>query len=152
MGNTVWHAVPVSVVVALAIVAVPGTSRVVRGGALAIKDNPYIEAARVIGCSQQRIIFQHIVPNVIPIVIVIASIQLGGVILAESSLSFLGLGTPPPTPSWGAMLSGQGTRFLQIAPWLAIFPGVALSLAVLAFNLFGDALRDVLDPRLRGSR
>jgi peptide/nickel transport system permease protein len=151
MGNRVWLSIPMSVVVALTVVMTPVTARVVRGAAIATRGNTYVEAARVLGCSERRIVFRHVVPNIMAPVIVVASIQLGGVILAESSLSFLGLGTPPPTPSWGAMLSGQGSRFFEIAPWLAIFPGIALSLAVLAFNLLGDALRDVLDPRLRGT-
>ena len=151
LGNQVVHDLPVSVAIALVINSIPGTSRVIRSTTLALKATPYVEAAHAIGCSGTRIVLRHIVPNVMSLVLVIASIQLGGVILAESSLAFLGLGIPPPTPTWGGMLSGQGARFLSVAPWMAIFPGVALSLAVLAFNLFGDALRDVLDPRLRGS-
>jgi len=101
--------------------------------------------------SSPRIILRHLLPNTMAPAIVIASAQLGGVILIEASLSFLGLGLPPPHPSWGSMLQGNGRRFMETAPWLAIFPGLAISLGVLAFNLFGDALRDVLDPRLRGT-
>lgn len=152
LGNRSWFSISLSVVIALSVGAIPGTSRVVRSAVLATKNNAYVEAARVVGCAERRIMVRHIIPNIMAPVIVIASVQLGGVILAESSLSFLGLGTPPPTPTWGGMLSGQGARYMEIAPWLAIFPGLALSLAVLAFNLFGDGLRDVLDPRLRGGR
>ena len=94
-------------------------------------------------------IVRHILPNVMPTIIVLATISLGGVILAESALSFLGFGVPPPFPSWGAMLSGSGRTYMFRAPWMAIWPGVAISLAVFAFNMLGDALRDVLDPRLR---
>jgi peptide/nickel transport system permease protein len=149
LGREVYYSVSFAVVVALTVALVPGTARVVRGVALAQRNQQYVEAARVVGCHDTRIIWRHVLPNLMAPIIVIASIQLGAVILAESALSFLGYGTPPPTPTWGGMLSGGSTRFMEIAPWLAIFPGLALSLAVLAFNLFGDALRDVLDPRLR---
>jgi len=140
-----------NVTIALAIVLTPGSSRVVRGAVLSVRENQYIEAARSIGASDRRIIWRHVLPNVTAPIIVLVSIQLGGAILVEASLSFLGLGTPPPAPSWGGMLSGAARSFFQIAPWLAIFPGIAISLAVLGFNLLGDALRDVLDPRMRGS-
>lgn len=149
MGNKMAWGIPWSVVVALSVILLPGTSRVIRAAALGVKQNAYIEAARMVGASRLRIVFRHIVPNVMAPVIVVASVQLGGVILAESALSFLGLGVAPPTPSWGGMLSGNGLRFMEAAPWLAIFPGLAISLAVLAFNLLGDAIQDTLDPRLR---
>ena len=103
------------------------------------------------GCGHLRILLLYIVPNVMATVIVLATIGLGGVILAEGGLSFLGFGVPPPYPSWGAMLSGSGRTYMYRAPWMAIWPGVAISLAVFGFNMLGDALRDVLDPRLRGS-
>lgn len=141
-----------NVVAALAIVLTPSTNRVVRGSVLSAKENQYVEAARAIGCRHGRIILLHILPNVMAPIIVLASITLGLAILTEASLSFLGLGPPPPTPTWGAMLSGEGRDYFERSPWLAIWPGVAISLAVLGFNFFGDALRDVLDPRLRGSR
>src|SRR5215470_8589014 len=118
--------------------------------ALSVMENPYIESARAMGTPHLRVVLRHVVPNLLATVIIVATIGLGGVILAESSLSFLGLGVPPPRPSWGAMLAGSGRSFMQRAPWMAIFPGAAISFAVFGFNMLGDALRDVLDPRLRG--
>ncbi len=140
-----------NVMFAISFVIIPFNQRVVRSAVLSIKENPYIEAAKVIGGGRMRIMLVHILPNVVAPIIVLASILFGFAILTEASLSFLGLGTPPPTPSWGMMLS-EGRQFTENAWWLSIFPGLAITLAVLAFNLFGDALRDVLDPRLRGSR
>ena len=137
---------------AIAVVLIPGAARVVRGVVLSVKERPFVEAARAMGCTDLQIVRRHIALNVIPPVIVLASVTLGNAILIEAALSFLGLGTPLPQPSWGAMLSGTGRRFMEVAPWLAIFPGLAISVTVLAFNLFGDAVRDLLDPRLRGSR
>ena len=121
----------------------------VRGTVLAIKENIYIEAARSIGAGSGRIVFRHILPNVVAPIIVIASIWVGNAIVIEAALSYLGLSTPPPTPSWGGMLALEGRRHLENAPWLALAPGAAISVAVLAVNMLGDALRDVLDPRLR---
>src|SRR6266571_459336 len=109
-----------------------------------------VQAAQAIGCRHPRIILSHILPNVTAPILVIASIWLGNAILIEATLSFLGVGTQPPTPSWGLMLSSTGRAFMEQAPWLAIFPGLAISLAVLGFNLFGDTLRDIWDPKLRG--
>jgi peptide/nickel transport system permease protein len=134
---------------AIAMVIIPGNSRIVRGAVLSAKQNPYVEAAQALGCRHLRIIVSHILPNVTAPILIIASIWLGNAILIEASLSFLGLGTQPPTPSWGLMLSSTGRAFMEQAPWLAIFPGVAISLAVLGFNLFGDTLRDAWDPKLR---
>jgi peptide/nickel transport system permease protein len=128
---------------------IPGVGRVMRGVVLAEKQSLYVEAARSCGASAQRIMFRHILPNVLAPIIIIATSLLGAAILIEAGLSFLGLGTPPPTPSWGADLSGNARNFFKHAPWMAIFPGLALSLVVLGFNLLGDALRDILDPRLR---
>lgn len=141
----------INVIGALGFVLTPGFARVIRGSVLSVKENQYIEAARSLGASDLRIILQHILPNVTAPIIVLVSIYMGAAIIVEASLSFLGAGTPPPTPTWGGMLSGAGRMYFEIAPWLAVFPGVAISLAVLGFNLFGDALRDVLDPRLRGT-
>jgi peptide/nickel transport system permease protein len=134
---------------AIAIVIIPGNSRIVRGAVLSTKQNRYVEAAQAIGCRHPRIIVGHILPNVTAPILVIASIWLGNAILIEATLSFLGLGTQPPTPSWGLMLSSTGRAFMEQAPWLAVFPGLAISLAVLGFNLFGDTLRDAWDPKLR---
>lgn len=141
-----------TLIIALSIVILPGTSRVVRGATLSVKSNQYVEAARAIGASDIRIMAMHIFPNVTAPIIILASIQLGSTIIVEASLSFLGLGTPPPTPTWGGMLGGTGRQFMVQAYWMAFFPALAISLAVLGINLFGDALRDVWDPRLRGSR
>ena len=138
-----------NIILVIAIVIAPGTSRVVRGAVLAIKENVYIEAARSIGAGGTRIVFRHILPNVVAPIIVIASIWVGNAIVIEAALSYLGLGTPPPTPTWGGMLALEGRRHLENAPWLALAPGAAISIAVLAVNMLGDALRDVLDPRLR---
>ena len=135
---------------AIAVVIIPGNSRIVRGAVLSAKQNPYVESARALGCGHLRIIASHILPNVTAPILIIASIWLGNAIFIEASLSFLGLGTQPPNPSWGLMLSSTGRAFMEQAPWLAIFPGLAISLAVLGFNLFGDTLRDIWDPKLRG--
>lgn len=141
-----------NVILAIAIGASVSGSRIIRSAALSIKAQPYIEAARTLGAGNGRIIFQHILPNVMAPAITLASIGLGNAILAESSLSFLGLGVPPDVPTWGGMLSGAGRRWMLQAWWLAVFPGLVLSLTVYGFNMLGDALRDLLDPRLRGSR
>jgi peptide/nickel transport system permease protein len=135
--------------IAIAVVIIPGNSRIVRGAVMSAKQNRYVEAAQAIGCRQPRIVLSHILPNVTAPILVIASIWLGNAILIEATLSFLGVGTQPPTPSWGLMLSSTGRAFMEQAPWLAIFPGLAISLAVLGFNLFGDTLRDAWDPKLR---
>jgi peptide/nickel transport system permease protein len=121
---------------------------VVRGVALTVRERPYIEAARTIGASNGRIMRYHMLPNVVPPIIVLATLEMGQLILAIAGLNFLGLGAQPPTPEWGAMLN-EGRPFLQTAPQLMIYPGLAISLVVLGFNLLGDGLRDLLDPRLR---
>jgi len=138
-----------NIILVIAIVIAPGTSRVIRGAVLAVKENIYVEAARSIGASDLRISIRHVLPNVFAPVIIIATAWVGNAIVIEAALSFLGMGTPPPTPTWGGMLAGEGQRNLENAPWLAIFPGLAISIVVLSFNMLGDALRDVLDPRLR---
>lgn len=140
-----------NVILVVAIGIIPGVARVVRGAVLSERQNQYVEAARATGASSLRIIVRHLTPNVLPLAIVIATTLLGTAILAEASLSFLGLGVPPPNPSWGADISVSRTSF-PINIWAALFPGIAISLTVLGFNLLGDTLRDVLDPRLRGSR
>lgn len=142
----------VNLMIVVGIAIIPGVGRIIRGIVLSEKQNQYVEAARATGARTGRVIFRHILPNLAAPLIVIATSLLAAAILVEASLSFLGLGTPPPTPSWGGDLSGQARRYFVHAPWMAIFPGVAISLVVLGFNLLGDALRDVLDPRLRGSR
>ena len=138
-----------NVIIALGFALTPATNRIVRGTVLSAKENQYVEAARVIGCGNIRTLFRHILPNVFAPIIVIATVFLGSAIIAEASLSFLGMGSPPPNTSWGSILSQSGRQFLERAPWIAIFPGAAIALVVLSFNLLGDALRDILDPRLR---
>jgi len=127
-----------------------GANRATRSYVINIKENVYVEAARAIGAADLRIMFRHIVPNILPLVIVGFSMSMGGAILAESSLSFLGFGIPPPFPSWGGMLSGQARRYMFTAPWMAVWPGLCLAIVVYGMNMFGDGVRDVLDPRLRG--
>jgi len=138
-----------NIILVIGLVIAPGASRVVRGTVLAIKHQTFIDAAHASGASASRIVFRHVLPNVFAPILVIATVWLGNAIVIEAALSFLGLGTPPPTPTWGGMLSGEGRRNLETAPYLAIFPGLAISIVVLAFNMLGDALRDLLDPRLR---
>ena len=138
-----------NLILAIAIPVIPRTARIVRSSALSAKENIYVEAARAVGSSHLRVMFNHIVPNIMAPYLIVLTAQLGGAILTEASLSFLGLGTAEPTPSWGLMLSGGAPMYAEKAPWLAIFPGLVISLAVFGFNLFGDSLRDALDPRLR---
>ena len=125
-------------------------SRVLRGAVIGIKENDYFLAARAIGSPRWRTLIRHVLPNIMPVVIIIFSISVGGVIMSEASLSFLGFGLPASVPSWGGMLSREGRRFMEQAPHLALFPGLALTITVYCLNMFGDALRDLLDPRLRG--
>ncbi|MBB4930433.1 ABC-type dipeptide/oligopeptide/nickel transport system permease subunit [Lipingzhangella halophila] len=136
-----------NVIIALVIVTTPRFARVARGEMQRVKSEDYIEAAVVLGASRARVMLRHGLPNMVPALTVVASLGFGNIIIAEAALSFLGIGTPPPEPSWGLMLS-QGMMYFELAPWIVIFPGVAISLAVLSFNLFGDALRDFLDPKL----
>ena len=125
-------------------------SRFTRSLVLSIKENVYVQASQAIGANTGRIVIFHLLPNILPMIIVLFSLSMGGVILAEASLSFLGLGLPPPYPSWGGMISGPGRQFMVQAPWMMLWPGVVLSLAVFGINMLGDAMRDLLDPRLRG--
>jgi peptide/nickel transport system permease protein len=138
-----------NVMLAIAIPIIPRTARIVRSTALSIKEHMYVEAARAVGCSHLLIMARHIIPNVMAPYLIMLTAQFGNAILVEASLSFLGLGTAEPTPSWGLMLSGSALSYAEKAAWVAIFPGIAISLAVFGFNLFGDSLRDALDPKLR---
>jgi peptide/nickel transport system permease protein len=141
-----------NVILVIGVVMAPFMSRIVRSIVLAEKELPYIEAARSVGASNTRILFRHLLPSVFPLAGILASIALGGAIMAEAGLSFLGLGVPPPNPSWGADLSGNARDYFQHAPWLAIFPGLALSLTILGANLLAEAVRDVVDPFAHGMR
>jgi peptide/nickel transport system permease protein len=139
------------VFVALTIINIPAGGRIVRSAVISSRENVYVEAARALGASEWRILFRHVLPNVAAPIIVLVSIALGTNLLAQSSLSFLGL-VSSSYPDWGGMLSGGARKYLERMPWLALAPGAAVSIAVLAYNMLGDALRDILDPRLRGSR
>ena len=139
-----------NVILTLVVLFLPGACRIVRSEALSIKEIGYIESARAIGSSGTRIVFRHLLPNCMAPYIVFATANLGFAIVIEAALSFLGVGTPPDVPSWGAMLSVAGQKYIEVSPWLLIFPSLAISLVVFGLNLFGDALRDTLDPRLRG--
>jgi peptide/nickel transport system permease protein len=138
-----------NLIVAIAIPILPRVARVVRSSALAIREMPFIDAARAAGYSHARIIFRHIAPNVAAPFLIMLTAFVAQAILLEASLSFLGLGVTEPTPAWGLMLSGSAADFYREAPWMIVFPGLAISLAVFAFNLFGDSLRDWLDPKLK---
>jgi len=140
-----------NVIVAISVPIIPRAARVIRSSVLSIREMQYIEAARGLGIGHLRIAFRHVLPNTIGPFIVLTTAQLGSAILVEAALSFLGLGVPEPYPSWGRMLSVSAAEFAQKAPWLVLFPGIAISLAVFGSNLLGDALRDTLDPRLRGA-
>jgi len=139
----------VNVIIAITIPFIPQCARVVRSSALAIREIPYIDAARALGYGHLRIIMRHMVPNVMAPYLIMLTTFVGHAILLEASLSYLGMGVQEPTPAWGLMLQGGAEEFAESAPWVPIFPGLAITLAVFGFNLFGDALRDVLDPRLR---
>jgi peptide/nickel transport system permease protein len=136
-------------ILAIAIPLVPYVARVIRANTLSLREQPFVEAAKAIGMSETRIALRHVLPNTLAPLIVLATAQLGSTILTEASLSFLGLGVPEPHPSWGRMLSESAAEYVRTAPWLVIFPGVAISFVVFGTNLLGDALRDLLDPRQR---
>ena len=138
------------VIIVLGLVRGIHQSRVMRGAVIAIKENVYIDAAKAVGCSVFRILIRHILPNILAPAITVFVVSCGYLILAEATLSFLGFGIPPPIPSWGGMLSRGGRQFMEIAPWMAIWPGLALGLAVYGLNMLGDAFRDLLDPKLKG--
>lgn len=140
---------PEKVIVAITIPFVPRCARVVRSGALAIREMPYVDAARALGYSHVRIVLRHMVPNCMAPYLIMLTTFLGQAILLEAVLSYLGLGVQEPTPAWGLMLQGGAEEYAESAPWIAIFPGLAITLAVFAFNLFGDAVRDTFDPKLR---
>jgi peptide/nickel transport system permease protein len=150
MSTALGPSIP-NVIVAISVPIVPRAARVVRSSVLSIREMPYVEAARALGLVHLRIAFRHVLPNTIGPFIVLGTAQLGSAILVEAALSFLGLGVPEPYPSWGRMLSVSAAEYAQKAPHLVLFPGLAISLAVFGSNLLGDALRDTLDPRLRGA-
>ncbi len=140
----------VQIIVVLGVAGGIGSSRVVRGAVIAVKENTYFQAAESIGSSKWRAYIRHVLPNIVAPVIIIFSINIGGVIMSESALSFLGFGLPPGIPSWGGMLSREGRQYMEEGPWLALWPGLYLTILVYSLNMFGDAVRDLLDPRLRG--
>lgn len=139
-----------SLIGVIGLVLTPGIARVVRSDTLVVRASGYIESARAVGASDLRILARHVLPNVTATILVLGSLTIGNAILFEAALSFLGLGVQPPEPSWGNMLSGPARAYFEVAPWMAVFPGLAVSLAVLGFNLLGDTVRDLFDPRLQG--
>ncbi len=145
VGIGMWQ-----IVIVLGVSFAFGSSRIVRGAVISTKENVYITAAEATGCSTLRILARHILPNIMAPTIIIFTFIMPAIIMTEASLSFLGFGIPPPAPSWGSMLSGTGRDFMFVAPWMVIWPGLALTIVVYGINIFGDAVRDLLDPRLRG--
>ena len=140
------------IIVVLGITGGIGGSRVVRGAVIGVKENDYFLAARAVGTSTSQVLLRHVLPNIMAPIIIVFSINIGGVIIAEASLSFLGFGLPIKVPSWGGMLSREGRRFMEQAPWLAFWPGLYLTITVYSLNMFGDALMDLFNPRLRGGQ
>ncbi|MBA7697018.1 Oligopeptide transport system permease protein OppC [subsurface metagenome] len=145
IGPGMW-----SVIICLGVLGGISSSRVIRSAVIGVKENVYVAAAIAIGCPTRRILIRHILPNVMSTIIILFSLRVPGVILTEASLSFLGFGIPPPAPSWGGMLGAKARPYMEAAPWMLIWPGVALAIVVYGVNMFGDAARDILDPRLRG--
>ena len=141
-----------NVIIALALLFTLGQSRIIRGATIGLRNSTFVEAAEATGASPARILLRHILPNIFPTVVVLVSTSVGLFIVAEASLSFLGFGVPPPAPSWGGMMSSDGRTYMLLAPWILIAPTVALGLVVFSANMLGDAIRDAVDPRLRGSR
>lgn len=140
-----------NVIIAVCVVLIPGAARLIRSRVLSLREMDYITAAKAVGCGSGRIMYRHILPNTLATYIVFATITLGWAIIVEASLSFLGLGTPPDVPSWGGMLAVASRQWIEVSPWLVLFPALALSIVVIAFNVLGDSLRDIMDPRLRGT-
>jgi peptide/nickel transport system permease protein len=140
----------IQVVAVLGVTAGIRLSRTVRGAVIGIKENVYVGASKAIGASTSRTLLTHIIPNIMPILIILFTMDMASAILAEASLSFLGFGIPPPEPSWGGMLSGAGRRYMLSAPWMALWPGIALSIAVYCISMLGDGIRDIIDPKLKG--
>ena len=139
-----------NVIIALSVAFIPSTARILRSQALAVKEMDYVLAARAVGAGNWRIIFRHMIPNCMAVYIVITTYLLGAAIISEASLSFLGVGAPPEVPSWGGMLQVASQNYISVSPWLGVFPGLAIAIVVFSWNMLGDSLRDVLDPRLRG--
>ena len=144
----IWGTGLINVVIALSVVGWPQFARLVRGEVLSLRERDYVQAGRALGANAVRLVGTHVLPNVLPIIVVYASLNISAPIIAEAALSFLGLGIQPPDVSWGSMLS-SAHRYMRVAWWLALFPGLAITISVIGFNLFGDAVRDVLDPRMR---
>ena len=149
--SVVGPGIPQIVVVLGLLYGIAG-SRIVRGAVISVRENMYTHASLSIGAPTFHILRKHILPNIMPVVIVLFTTRIGAVILAEAGLSFLGLGIPPPAPTWGSMLSGTGRTYMYLGPWLALAPGLCITAVVYAVNVYGDALRDLLDPRMRGSQ
>ena len=145
LGVGMWQ-----VIISMGLLFGVAGSRIIRGSVLDIKQNVYMQAAQAIGCTNSRILLKHILPNIMAPIIVLFTTRMPALIMLEASLSFLGLGIPPPDPSWGSALSGSGRSYMFLAPWMALWPGLALAVVVYGVNMFGDAVRDLLDPRLRG--
>jgi len=149
LGKRTLLGIDLNLIAAITLPIVPRMARVARASTLSLVAMPFIDAARAAGFSHKRIILRHIIPNIVAPYLIMVSASMAQAILLEASLSFLGLGVTEPTPAWGLMLSGTSADFYQTAPWMIVFPGVAITLAVFAFNLFGDSLRDWLDPKLK---
>ena len=145
VGPGMW-----SVIVTLGVLGGISSSRIIRSAVIGIKENAYVAAAQAIGCRRSTMFLRHLLPNIMAPIIILFSLNIPGVILSEASLSFLGFGIPAPQPSWGAMLGGKARPYMMSAPWMVLWPGIALAVVVFGTNIFGDALRDLLDPRLRG--
>ena len=141
-----------NVIIALVVIFIPGSARLIRSQAMAVREMDYMLAGKALGAGEMRLVFRHMVPNCMAQYIVFATANFGHAIVVEASLSFLGVGVPPEVPTWGGMLSEAGQKYIEVAPWLIVFPSIAICVVVFAFNLLGDSLRDVLDPRLRGAQ